>query len=174
MKNATVQEEIRSLPRGNDFADRIDLAIENSKKTGRPFIVVLLQIENLADYAKKQPRYVVLNLQKELYLGLRHSIHASQFVGSFQNGFGFVFNGVDVGKVDNIARGIASLAMKAIREGKYNDLTARWTSIIQQFLHPGKDSLILPRVGWSVYPRDGESSKHMIHRALYHLKELNR
>lgn len=174
MKEQQILGEIKTLPRGNDFTDRIASTIEFSKRGGKPFFVVLLQIENFEEYAKRHPRYVALNLQKELYMNLRRCIHSSQFVGTFQNGFGFVFNGVDIGHVDNIGRGLATLAMKVIREGRYNDLATRWTSILQQFLHPGKPSMIFPRIGWSIYPRDGENSKDMIHRAIYHLKELNR
>ena len=76
--------------------------------------------------------------------------------------------------VDQIGRGLASLAAKVIKEGRYYDIKGRWTDIIKQFLFPSDPPLLLPRVGWAIYPRDGQDEKQLLCRAVYHLKELNR
>ncbi|OVE76125.1 hypothetical protein BVX98_06505 [bacterium F11] len=172
--NNLVTERVQNLPRGTDFADRIDSAIHRSRETGRPFFVILLQIENIEAFSKRKPRYVVLNLYKELFQILRKAVHQSQFVGTFQDGFGFVFDAVDVGQVDFIGKKITALATQVIRGGHYNDLSSRWSEIIAQFLTPGKPSVIYPRIGWAIYPRDGENATQVVKRALCHVDELNR
>jgi len=174
MGNALITEAVAGLPQGTDFANRIDWTIRKYQQMNKPFFVILLQIQNLESYAQRHPRYVTLNLFKELYQKLRKSVHSSQFIGTFQNGFGLVIEGVDAGQVDNISRWLVSLAMKVIREGQYNDLTTRWTEIIRQFLFPTHTPLIMPKVGWAIYPRDGNAATQLVKRALCHVLELSR
>lgn len=172
--SSTTVDFIKDLPRGNDFSQRIDYAIQKSRVIERPFFVMLIQLENMESFTKKHPRYVTLNLYKEIFQTFRKVVHPTQFVGSFQNGFGFVFDRVDVGSVDTIAKQSLALCAKVIREGRYNDMTGRWTEIIAQFLLPQKPIVIHPRAGWAIYPRDGANPTLLVKRALYHMKELNR
>jgi len=173
MEKNQVLDTIKNLPRGNNFADRIDYTITKSKQTGKPFFVILVQLENLENFSRKNPRYVVLNLMREIFNNIRKVVHPRQFVGNFQNGFGLVFDSVDSSKVDNISRKLHYLVKETIQNGKYNDLTSRWTDIISHFLTPGRPTVIYPRLGWGIYPRDGQNSNQVIRRALYHLKEGN-
>lgn len=171
---ASTLDLIKDLPRGNDFPDRIQWTIRKSQQSGRPFFVIILQLENFKVYAERQPRYVVLTLMKEIFREVRRVVHPSQFVGSFQNGFGFVFDAVDCGQVDLIAKRLASVALHVIREGRYNDVRSRWTEIIANFLIPQRPVAVFPRVGWSIYPRDGMNATQILKRSLHHLAEVNR
>jgi len=174
MNQVAVVDKIQNLPRGTDFSDRIDLAIQRSKQTNRPFFIVILQIDNLQKFAKKRPRYVVMNLFKELFSTFRGLVHPSQFIGGFQNGFGFVFDSVESSQVDQVAKKLVSVGHRVIRDGRYNDLASRWTDILYDFLFPGKPYFIHPKVGWAFYPRDGQNARDLLKRSLFHLEELNK
>jgi hypothetical protein len=117
---------------------------------------------------------VVYNLHREIGIALRKVVHSSQFVGRFQDGFGLVFDAVDLGEMDTIARKLGVLIQNVIKTGKYNDLSGRWSEIVYQFLNPSAPIMIFPRVGWAVYPRDGKTAQDVVKRALCHIQELSR
>lgn len=162
------------LPTGTEFAARITRAIDASDKTGRPFFVMIFQIANLESFRKRRSDTVVYNLQREIGMAMRKVIHSSQFVGRFQEGFGLVFDAVDLGEMDSIARKLGILIQNVIKAGHYNDLSGRWTEIVYQFLNPSAPIMIFPRVGWAVYPRDGRNAQDVVKRALCHIQELSR
>lgn len=166
--------DIKLLPRGHDFNEKIDQTILENHQSGHLFYIVLLQIDNLEAYAKRCAPNVVLNLQADLFAHIRRVIPSSQFVGSFQTGFGLVFDHGDLSKLEGVARDLGGLAMKVIRNGGYNDIPSKWTDMIQQFLFPARPSMLFPRVGWAIYPRDGHNTKQLLHSALHHLNKLNR
>ena len=114
---------------------------------------------------------MVASLLREYYQAVRRAVHPSQYVGYFHEGLALVFEGVDVGYVDSISRRLVALTQGIIRTGRYNDLTSRWTDILYQFLssNPG---ILYSRVGWAIYPRDGESATELLSRARRHSMEL--
>jgi hypothetical protein len=128
----------------------------------------------MAEFRKKRPTHVVNGFLRELHSAIRMAVHPSQYVGIYNDGLGMVFDAVDPGKVDTVARRLVSLTQNVIRTGHYNDLTSRWTDILQQFLWPNNPSLLFARVGWAVYPRDGGSPQELITRAHRHVAELAR
>jgi hypothetical protein len=69
---------------------------------------------------------------------------------------------------------LVSLTQNVIRTGHYNDLTSRWTDILQQFLWPNNPGLLFTRVGWAIYPRDGAGAMDIINRAKAHVTEMSR
>jgi hypothetical protein len=135
---------------------------------------MIFQIANLESFRKRRSDTVVYNLQREIGVSLRKVVHSSQFVGRFQEGFGLVFDAVDLGEMDSIARKLGVLIQTVIKNGKYNDLSGRWTEIVFQFLNPSAPMMIFPRVGWAVYPRDGKTAQDVVKRALNHIQELSR
>lgn len=162
------------LPAGTDFASHITRTIENSRKTGRPFFVMVFQIANLQPFLQRRSETVVYNLMREIGMNLRRVVHPSQFVGRFQDGFGLVFDAVDMGEMDSIAKKLGILIHNVIRAGKYNDLSGKWTEIVMQFLNPSTPLTVYPKVGWAVYPRDGQTAQDVVKRALCHIQELSR
>ncbi len=171
--NQTIQTPA-GVPKGQDFLNRIDAAVENSKVSGKPFIVVVIQLVNLPTFKKRNSAVVLSNLFREIYLTVRNSVHSNQFVGVLPDGLGLVFEGADVGQVDTMSRRLVAIAQHVIRTGKYNDLSSRWTDIIQQFLSPSNPGIIFPRIGWSLHPRDGAAPKDLVNRAIAHMIELSR
>jgi GGDEF domain-containing protein len=157
-----------------DFQQRIQASMVSSNETGRPVLVILLQINNMKEFKQSRSQVVVNNLYRELLRAIRRAVHPSQFVGIFHDGLGLVFDSVETGRVDDIRNKLAALAMQVIRAGKYNDLSSKWTDIIQQFLRPEKPWMISPSIGWAIYPRDGAEPKALVQRALNHIKETNR
>ncbi len=156
----------------SDFSSRIQLAMKKTAETSRPFFIVMLKIENMPEFRKNRPEHVVNGFLREMYNAVRMAVHPSQHVGVFQDGLGLIFDAVDPGKVDTIARRLVSLTQNVIRQGHYNDMTSRWTDILQQFLWPNNPSLLFARVGWAIYPRDGQSAQDLINRAKAHVAEL--
>ena len=174
MEAKTTQQIASQLPTGTDFAANIARAIDKSRKTNRPFFVMVFQIANLQPFLKRRSETVVYNLMRELGMNLRRVIHPSQFVGRFQDGFGVVFDAVDMGEMDSIAKKLGILIHNVIKAGKYNDLSGKWTEIVFQFLNPSTPVMIYPKVGWAVYPRDGQTAQDVVKRALCHIQELSR
>lgn len=169
-KGSTVQQSTVQA----DFSSRIQASIQKSEETGRPFMVAVLQINNLDVYRSNRPKIVVHNLMRELMLTVRKAVHPSQYVGFFNNGLGLVFDEVDTGKIDEICSKLESLGQHIIKVGKYNDLSSRWTDIIQQFLFPQKPLMISAKIGWSIFPRDGGAPKNLMERALHIALERSR
>ncbi len=146
--------------------------MRKSQETGRPFATVVLQIENIEIFKKRRSPDVVTGLFHQIFHAVRMAVHSSQFVGLFHNGLGLVFDGIDVGQVDTLSAKVAGVAQRVIREGKYNDLTSRWSDIIMQFLAPHNPGILFSKVGWGIYPRDGATPMQLVNRALNHAAEL--
>jgi GGDEF domain-containing protein len=159
---------------GNDFMGRVQAAMKKSAETNRPFFILLLKVENLEEFRKKRPDHVVNGFLREMFSSIRMAVHPSQYVGYLPEGVGLIFDAVDPGKVDTIARRLVSLTQNVIRTGHYNDLTSRWTDILQQFLWPNNPGLLFTRVGWAIYPRDGAAATDLLNRARAHVAELAR
>src|SRR5436190_1676920 len=83
-----------------EFAARIQASISKSGQTGRPFLVLLIQIANMRAFRNQRPTLVVNALLREILTAVRKALHPSQYVGVFQDGLGFVFEGMDVGQAD--------------------------------------------------------------------------
>lgn len=156
-----------------EFVGNIQIAMRKSTESNRPFFIVLIKIENMAEFKKSRPAHVVNGFLREMHNAVRMAVHPSQYVGAFQDGLGLLFDAVDPGKVDTIARRLVSLVQNVIRQGHYNDMTSRWTDILQQFLWPNNPSLLFARVGWAIYPRDGSSAQEILNRAKAHVAELS-
>ncbi|MFN0118703.1 MAG: hypothetical protein ACKVQC_10505 [Elusimicrobiota bacterium] len=158
----------------SEFVSKIQTAMRKSDSTNKGFFVILLQLQNIDQFKKKRPSHVLNSLYRELFYSIRQAVHPSQFVGIFENGLGLVFDNIDVGQVDTIARRLVVLTQQVIRNGKYNDLASRWTDIVYDFLFPNKPMLLMPKVGWSIYPRDGATPLELISRAYHHSTELSK
>ncbi|MCG3203865.1 MAG: hypothetical protein KCHDKBKB_00542 [Elusimicrobia bacterium] len=159
---------------GQEFIGRIQMAMQKSAEFKKPFFIVMIKIENMGEFRSKRPSHVVNSFLRELFNTARRAVHPSQYVGVYQDGLGFLFDAVDHSKVDTIAQRLVSLTQNVIRQGHYNDLTSRWTDILQQFLWPQNPSLLFARVGWAIYPRDGEGVNDLLNRARAHVAELSR
>jgi GGDEF domain-containing protein len=170
----TTQVGVSNQVTASEFAARIQSSINKSGQTGRPFLVLLIQIANMQAFRNQRPTLVVNALLREILTAVRKALHPSQYVGVFQDGLGFVFEGMDVGQADVLARKLTMLTQHVIKTGKYNDMSSRWTDIIYQFLWPNKPGIIFPCAGWSVYPRDGMTPRDMVKRAMAHIAELRR
>jgi len=174
MKSEIVKVNPATLPTSNEFASKIQAGIYNCNRSGRVFFIVVIQIANIDAYRKRRPAHVVNRMMRELGAAVRGAVHSSQYVGFFQNGLGLVFDAVDPGQMDNIVARLTLIIQSAIRKGKYNDFTNRWTDIIHQFLHPNNPGILYPCLGWSIYPRDGASASGLVQRALFHILERER
>jgi GGDEF domain-containing protein len=150
------------------------MAIKKASESNRSIFILMLKIENMTEFRKKRPPQVVDHFLRELYNAVRMAVHPSQYVGYHPDGLGLVFDAVDPGKADTIAKRLISLTQHVIRTGRYNDLTSRWTDILQQFLWPNNPGLLFPRIGWAIYPRDAESASALLSRARAHVAELAR
>ncbi len=168
--NQTVTKDVSAT----EFAQRVQIAIQKSQANGKPFLIILLQLANMSTFRAQRPTSVVISLMRELEAGIRKSVHPSQYVGRLHDGLGFVFEGMEVGQADILARRLVMIAQSIIKNGKFNDLSSRWSDILYQFLFPNKPGILLPCVGWSVYPRDGMTGNDLVKRALHHLAELRR
>lgn len=157
---------------GHEFLDRMKMAMAKTAESNRPFFIVMIKIDNIAEFREKRPTHVVNGFFRELFASARSAVHPSQYVGVFQDGLGLIFDAVDPGKVDTIAQRLIAITQNVIRQGHYNDMTSRWTDILQQFLWPNNPSLLTGRVGWAIYPRDGNSVQDLLNRAKAHVAEL--
>ena len=156
------------------FAVAIHQAQRKALETDQPFFIVLVQLQNFAEFRSKRPDHVANSLLRELNHGIRQAVHPSQFVSVYENGMGLIFTGVDSGKVDSIAQRLTNLAQNIIRKGHYNDLSSRWSDVLSPCLFPSNPSLLVARAGWAVFPRDGATPGNLINRAKNHLAELAR
>ena len=171
MIHLSLAEKTKTIAVGEHFAQRIQAAIHKSQQNNRPFFILALQLENFQLFKKRRSRTVVSALSQELFQVVRMALHSSQYVGLFQDGLGLVFEMTDVNHVDQISQKLVIIAQNVTKAGKYNDLTSRWTDIIYQFLWPNKPDLLIPKVGWAIYPRDGATPYELAKRALYHSSE---
>lgn len=174
MELDVLTQSIENVPRQSEWAERIGVTIRKCQEAERPFFILILQLDNLEAFCKRHPRYVSLNMMRDLYQVFRRSIPSNLYVGPYKNGFGFIVDTIEVGMVDSLARGLGSLAMKVIRDGHFNDMSTRWTEIIRQFLFPQDPLVLIPRLGWAIFPRDGQDADSLIRRAFHHLNEFNR
>src|SRR5262249_45282267 len=154
-----------------NLVERLDFAMRKHGPSETPCLLFLVQIDHLAELRKRRPEHVINGLFRELFMVVRQAVHPSQFVGYHADGVGVVLEATDPGNCDRIANRLVSLARHVIREGKYNDLTSRWTDILFQFLSPGGGAVLTPSVGWAVFPRDGNSPTTLINRATRHIVE---
>lgn len=157
-----------------EFGAQVELALKKSAPLQRPFFVVLLQVEGLDQFRARRTGDEVNHLLRDLHAAVRKAVHPSQFVGVFRNGLGLVFDAADPSQVDTISRRLMALCQQTIRNGRYNDLTSRWSDILLQFLSPAGNSVLITKVGWSIYPRDGMTAADMIKRAWNSLIEQSR
>jgi len=153
------------LPTSNEFAAKVQGCIQKSSQTGRPFFIFVLHINNLESFEKKRSKVEKMGLLKDIGTAVRNVVHPSQFVGYYKNGLGLVFDAVDAGMVDKIAQRLVIVVQNALRSSHYNDFQGRWSDIIYQFIHPNDPGIVFPRVGWAVYPRDGNDLQKLIDRA---------
>lgn len=173
MKNETAQNVVTNTSITNDLSDRIQFEMRKTTETNSGFFVILLQLQNMAVFRKRRPAHVVNGLLREIHQAVRAAVHPSQHVGIFQDGLALVFNKIDVGQIDTISGRLVALTQHVIRAGHYNDLTSRWTDIIYEFLSPHKPSVLFTRVGWAIYPRDGQSVTELVKRAHHHSMEMS-
>ena len=157
-----------------EFASQVNLALGKSRQLQRPFFCILLQLDGLDGYRRRRSSEDVNKLLRDIYGAVRRAVHASQYVGIFRNGLGMVFDAADPGQVDLISRRLLGLVQQTIRNGRYNDLSSRWSDILYQFLSPAGGGVLMAQVGWAIYPRDGESASDLIKRAWHHLLERSR
>ena len=157
-----------------EFGSQVELAVRKCAPLQRPFFVVLLQVDGLDAFRARRSPEETNRVLRDLYGVIRRAVHASQYVGVFRNGLGIVFDAADPGQVDLISRRLAALCQQAIRTGRYNDLSSKWSDILMQFLSPGANPVLVAKVGWSIYPRDGMTSAEIIKRAWAHLIEQSR
>lgn len=174
MGQAVIIRSIENVPNENELTERIEWTIKRCRESERPFFILILQLENFEAFSRRYPRYVCLNLLRDLFQAFRRAVPTNLFIGHYKNGFGFIFDLLEGGMVDRLARALSSLATKVARDGHYNQMASRWTEIIRQFLFPQAPLFLIPRIGWAIFPRDGQDSDHLLKRALYHLKEFNR
>jgi GGDEF domain-containing protein len=175
MKEATQthnQQISASQTTPSAFVSAIQDAQKKAVELDRQFFIVLIQIENFADFRNKRAPHVANAFLRELLSTVRAAVHPSQYVGVYEHGLGLIFSGVDAGKVDSIAQRLGNLAQNVIRKGHYNDLSSRWTDVLTQFLFPSNAQLLMARAGWAIYPRDGATPGNLITRAKNHIAEL--
>lgn len=158
----------------NEFATQVQMTIQKNLASHRPFFILVIRILNFEAFKKTRPLDVSRSLLQNVYNMVRRAVHTSQYVGMTPDGVGIVFDAVDAGQVDSIAQKLGLLVQNVIRQGKYNDLSGRWTDIIYQFLHPAGGAVLMTKVGWAISPRDGDSAAQLIKRALCHIDELCR
>jgi len=154
-----------------EFTSQVELAVSKSKRTQRPFFVVLVQIDNLGAFQRRRSAEEAHKLLRQLHSGVRRAVHASQHVGIVRDGLGIVFDAAEPGQVDLISKRLVSLCQTLIRSGGYNDLAAKWTDVLFQFLVPGGGGVLMANAGWAIYPRDGETALKIITRAWAHLQQ---
>lgn len=157
-----------------EFAAQVELALKKAIPLERPFFIVLLQIEGFEQYRARRTPVEANRLLRDVYGAVRRAVHPSQYVGVFRNGLGLVFDAADPGQVDLISKRLMALCQGAIRTGRYNDLTTRWSDILMQFLAPAASPVLVTNVGWAMFPRDGMTSAEIIKRAWNHLVETSR
>lgn len=157
-----------------EFGSQVELAVRKCAPLQRPFFVVLLQVNGLDAFRPRHAPEETNRLLRDLYGAIRRAVHASQYVGVFRNGLGVVFDAADPGQVDIISQRLVGLCQQAIRTGRYNDITSKWSDILLQFLSPSSNPVLVAQVGWSIYPRDGMTSGDIIKRAWAHLTERSR
>lgn len=155
----------------SEMTAQVELALSKSRQTQRPFFVVLIQIDNLAAFQRRRSAPETHLLLRELHAGVRKAVHPSQPVVMVRDGVGVVFDAGEPGQVDLISRRLVSLCQTVIRKGGYNDLNAKWSDLLYQFLVPGGGAVMVARAGWAIYPRDGESASDILNRAWAHLRQ---
>jgi len=158
---------IACLPSSKEFAEKVQICIHNTLQNSRPFFIILVNIANLESFEKRRSGLEALSLMRDIGMAVRNVVHPSQFVGFFQSGLGLVFDAVDPGNLDKIAQRLAIVIQNAIRASHCNDFQGRWSDIIFQFLHPNDPGIVYPKVGWAIYPRDGEDINKLIARAQF-------
>lgn len=151
----------------------ITMAMQKSRESNKAFAVITLQIENLEIFRRRQTPSIANKLLNDLLSNVRRAVHPSQYVCVFRDGLGLVLDGVDLGMVDTVAQRLLTLSQHVIRAGQYNDLAAKWSEIIYQFLFPARPGLLYTKIGWAIYPRDGESATELTARAIKHANELS-
>lgn len=155
----------------SDLSQRIETAIGNSQRTNKPFAVITIQVANLDPYKKKGQQAAIHQLLRELHAGIRKAVHASQFIGFAHDGIVVVLDGIDTGTVDTLSRRLVALSQHILRQGRFQDLTARWTDIIHQFLFPNNPLPLVPIAGWALFPRDGGTPADLVKRSIRHAYE---
>ena len=173
-KTDVVKPVKAGTPLASEFGSQVDLALRKAAPLNRPFFVVLLQIEGLDQYRARRSSDEVNQFLRDLYGAVRKAVHPSQYVGVIRNGLGLVFDAADPGQVDLISKRLMALCQQTIRVGRYNDLTSRWSDILMQFLSPSANSVLVAKVGWAIYPRDGMNASDIVKRAWAHLIETSR
>jgi GGDEF domain-containing protein len=173
IENTKIQPAL-APPVGSDLQERIKIEIQKASKANKGFFIIMLQLENMETFRKRRPSHVVNGLMREMFQAVRHAVHPSQYVGYYRDGLVLIFDRVEVGQIDTISRRLVSLAQHVIRTGRYNDLTSRWTDILYEFLCPNKPCILYTRVGWAIYPRDGEGATSLLNRAIHHKLEISR
>jgi hypothetical protein len=171
--NKTTQNIALNQVTSGEFVNRIQNSIQKSKESGRPFAILLIQIPQLNQMKIQRP-VVARALEKELYQTIRNAVHPHQFVGIYQHGLGLVFDMMDVGNIDVLGKKLLLLSQYVVRNGKYNDISGRWTDIVYKFLFPQSPDLIQSKIGWAIAPRDGGTPRDLIKRAYHHIAELSR
>ena len=172
MKSDTRAAQV-PIPIGGDLVANLDMVVKKSAKNQRGFLFLLLQIRDLDSFRKRRSAEAVERLRRDLFRGIRAAVHASQYVGIYQDGVGVVLEGLDAGRADEMANRLMALGNRVLREGRYNEPPASWTDMIYDFL------MVMPNVmtteaGWSVFPRDGATATDILRRAVYHRLERNR
>lgn len=163
-----------ALGSGQEFLALIRGVLQKNQSSQQPFFIVVIRFKNMEVFRKRRSQEALRNFFVELFLTVRQAVHKSQQVCYFQEGLGLIFDRVDPGYADVISKRLFLITQHVIRRGKYNDLVGRWTDIIYQFLTPNGSPLLVPIVGWAVYPRDGASPQELVTRAIYHASEQGR
>lgn len=171
--NSNTQKNAVQTPISGDLAGNVTVAVKKAAANGRGFVLIMLQIAQLASFRKRRSPDVVSNLLRELYQAARTVVHPSQYVGIYKDGIGLIFEGVDPGRVDDVVRKLIALGDRVIKDGHYNDMSMSLTDLLYQLLTTSP-SVMYTEAGWSVYPRDGGNAADIIKRAAYHMAERGR
>lgn len=153
LQNMAKRDALTGLNNRIIFEDRLAQALSESKRSGRKYALILMDITNLNDISHGQGQYISDGLIKQFGLRLLSALRESDNVSRFDKNIFAVLLEVD----DN---------------DKFSGLIEKlYLSLIRQFSIYGRELDITLNIGIAIYPEHGSDSVELYRNASQSLME---
>lgn len=153
LQNMVKHDALTGLNNRIIFEDRLAQALSESKRSGRKYALILMDLTNLDDISHRQGQYIADGLIKQFSLRLLSALRESDNVSRFDKNIFAVFLEVD----DN---------------DEFSGLVEKlYLSLVRQFSIYGRELDITLNIGISIYPEHGADVAELYRNACFSLLE---
>jgi diguanylate cyclase (GGDEF)-like protein len=153
LQNMAKHDALTGLNNRIIFEDRLTQALSESKRSGRKYALILMDITDLDDISHRQGQYIADGLIKQFGLRLLSSLRESDNISRFD-------------------KNIFAVLLEVDDKDQFSSLVEKlYLSLVKKFTVNGRELDITLNIGISIYPEHGADSAELYRNASLSLME---